>query len=767
MLLRKFLPYLALICATPIFSQNKIAGKVTDQTTGEALYGATVFDKISGKGAVTNNYGFYVFTTDSATIDLQVSFVGYQPKSHEGRSVYATQLDFALSSSIDLNTVEIIAERTPLKAVGTKMDHKFIKHVPAFLGENDVLRSAQFIPGIQSAGDGATGLVVRGGSPDQNLILLDGVPIYNAFHVMGLFSVFNPEMIQNTYILKGAFPARYGGRLSSVMDIQTKEGSREKLNGSVGLGPLVSHVFVEGPIGDKKQSSFVISGRRTFMDILMKPFIYAASEGEASGGFHFHDFNAKYNITLDPNNQLYASVYLGKDRFGFKTREEDGYQEKASFGWGNNIGMVRWNHRSNSGVFMNLNLYYSDYKFATGFEFKEPDETYKEGYHSGIRDLAIKANWESSFYGGIARWGAHQTFHEFSPGIIEISGDGLEIFGDVSSNKIMSSELIGYGEWEKPWTKKIKSNIGLNSTRLSVENKQYLNFDPRLKVSYLPKKGELFLGYSRLTQTLHLLTNPAISLPTDIWITSTDVLKPARANEISAGYLVNVNGFELEFGAYGKTINNVVEVKEGEQIFVLIDDWESKLKQGKGYSYGAEFGARKSYQNLDLSFGLTYSRSFRKIEGVDNNEYFPYKYDRPIYLTQTGLWNFAKNKSFSWAFTLASGYRFTAPRGSYFLGSNYQGNEFNNWYANRFDIEVYSDRNGEVMPIYHRLDIAYESKKVKKKGERIWKIGLTNAYNRVNPIFVDTWGLDLNESNKADAYGLIPILPSFKWTRTF
>lgn len=766
--MKYILSALVLLFTGPLlFGQAKIAGTVRDQKTGEYLYGATIYDRISGKGAVANNYGYFIFTTDSSEIDLSISFVGYATLRHQSRAVYSTELNFEMVSSVELNTVEITAERkevTPLAPVGVKMTQKFIKHVPAFLGENDVLRSAQFIPGVQSAGDGATGLVVRGGSPDQNLILLDGVPVYNAFHVMGLFSVFNPEMIQNTYILKGAFPARYSGRLSSVLDIQTKEGSKEKLSGSVGVSPLVSHLFLEGPADKEGKATFTVSGRRTFIDILAAPFVYAASDGDASGGFHFHDFNAKYNYRLDQNNQIFASVYAGKDRFGFRTREKNGYQQKGSFGWGNTIAMVRWNKRYSSGMFMNLNAYFSDYKFSTGFEYKEPDFNSKYGYHSGISDISVKANWETTWQKGILRFGGQVIHHTFNPGLIDFSGDLDAIdFGNINGFKIKSMESMGFVEWEKAWTNKIKSNIGINGTLFMADSAAYFNPDPRVKLSYLGETGEYFVAFSSLTQTLHLLTNPAISLPTDLWIPSTKTLAPSRARQISLGYKGVVGDYQIELGTYYKDMRNLVEVKEGEQIFVLTDNWQDKIAQGRGFSYGAELSVMRSFKKLDLSFGLTYSRALRKVEDINNNEVFPYKYDRPIYLTQTGLWNFRENKSFSWAFTLASGYRFTVPIGSYSShnpnqpGSAHYGSE--SW--------IYSDRNGAVMPIYHRLDLAFETRKAKKRGERIWKFGLTNAYNRVNPVFIDTYDLDLSKSNTTTGYGIIPILPSIKWTRTF
>lgn len=768
MQLRCITTTLLLLFGLITFGQIKIAGTVSDKTTGEYLYGATVYDRISGKGAVSNNYGYFIFTTDSSEIDLAISFVGYQTQYHKGRSVYSTELSFPLASSIELKTVEITADKkeiTPLAPMGVKMTQKFIKHVPAFLGENDVLRSAQFIPGVQSAGDGATGLVVRGGSPDQNLILLDGVPVYNAFHVMGLFSVFNPEMIQNTYILKGAFPARYSGRLSSVLDIQTKEGSKEKRSGSVGISPLVSHLFLEGPVDKEGKGTFTISGRRTFIDVLTAPFIYAESDGEAMGGFHFHDFNAKYNYRLDSRNQLFFSVYSSKDRFGFRTKERGGSQQKGSFGWGNTIAMFRWNKRYSSGMFMNLNAYYSRYRFSTGFEFKEPDDYSKYGYFSGIEDFSVKANWETTWQKGILRFGGQLIHHEFNPGLVDFEGSLADIeFGNINGFKLRSVEMLSFIEWEKAWGKHFKTNVGINNNLFQADSAVYIYPDPRVKLSYLQGRAEYFVAFSSLTQTLHLLTNPAISLPTDLWIPSTGVLKPSRAQQVSLGYKTVIADYQIEVGTYYKQMQNLVEVKEGEQIFVLTDNWQDKIAQGQGYSYGMELSIMRSFKNLDLSFGATYSRSLRKVEDINNDEVFPYKYDRPLYVTQTGLWNFSENKSFSWAFTLASGYRFTAPIGSFESGSPDplgQGHFYRNtsW--------LYSDRNGVTMPIYHRLDLAFETRKAKKRGERIWKFGLTNAYNRVNPVVLDTYGMDLSKSKKVTGYGVVPILPSIKWTRTF
>lgn len=755
-----FLFLLSLFIGISAISQSKVSGLITDSKSGEPLYGATIYDKVSKKGTVTNEHGFYVLTSKNDSLDLFISFVGYKNFAWEGVLKQNKTLNVPLVPSLNLKTVEVTAERKTFEPVGTKMSAKFIKTVPMFLGENDVLKAAQFIPGIQSAGEAVGGLVVRGGSPDQNLILLDGVPVYNAYHLFGLFSVFSPEVVQNTYILKGAFPARYSGRLSSVLDIQTTNGSKEKINASYGLGPILSHVHLEGPLDSAGKTTFVLSGRRSFLDILAQPFILAETDGEARAGFHFHDFNAKFQTRISDRDKIYVSAYHGVDKFGVTLREVD-YDSKlkAYFRWGNTLARIGWTRQYANGIFMNTSAYFSQYRLKTAFTLESPEEEIEEAYYSGIRDFALKSNWETAYKGHTLRWGGHAVAHQFSPGIIQSYNNtaGEDIVDRTQGKEISNTELMLFGEWEYSITKKLKSNLGFNMSALLSEGNLQYNPDPRLKLTYLTDRLEqLVLGYSEMTQYVHLLTNPSFSSPTDMWLTATNDLPAGEARQISFTYIKPFEKIELELGVFGKQMQNLVEAKEGAPIMVITENWEENIERGKGRSYGFEFGVKKDIGKFNFSLAYTYSRSFRQFENINLNQEFAYKYDRPHYFTHTGRYEFSKNKILSWGFTLSSGQRITLPSGILPNPKVYHERT-----------TIGSERNGYQLPIYHRLDIAYEVRKQKKRGYRAWKFGVLNAYGRANANFVDPFYDTYDKSKGITAYSLIPFLPSFKWERVF
>lgn len=748
--------------ASNVLAQNKVSGRITDAITGERLFGVAVYDLNSQTGDVSDRYGDFVFSTDQTKVHLKLSFFGYQ--SQEFILTLSGKADLAIQMKpyIELQTVEITASKL-IKPEGLKLDKKFINSMPAFLGENDVLKAAHFLPGVQRTGEGTAGMVVRGGSPDQNLILLDGVPVYNAYHALGFMSVFNPLAIQNAYLMKGAFPARYNGRLSSVMDIQTKEGRKDKVTGSVGLGPVVSHFHLEGPLDSLAKSSFVVSARRTFLDVFIGPIVYLGSGGDFSIGLKFQDFNLKWNRKLGEKDHLYVSTYFGKDKMGV---QEKGGDVESEFGlaWGNELALLRWTHRSSSGIFMDSKAYYSRYNFSFELGTSAADNKMNFDYASGIQDFGSGIHWKTGLGNSTLRWGMDVVAHSFSPGITQISfdtGDSLKQ-NVAAGRKVKSIEGSGFLEWEKRWTSRMKTNAGVNANALWVEETQYHFFDPRLKMTYQAgNHGIVSFGFSQMTQYVHLLTNPGFAMPTDLWLFSTKNIKPGRSRELSLSYGENYSSWNWEVSAYHRFLTNMIEIKEGKDVLSSAQDWENNVSSGIGEAYGVELSVNKNWDRFEMGSSIALSRSWRKVDGISGGKWFPYKYDRPLYFSSFGSYKLSKTKSLSFAFNLSSGNRFTMEEG------RIQAMIENVYYQK--PLRIYGPRNGQQFPLYHRLDLAYETRKTKTKGERILKFSVLNVYNKLNPAGLDPTSNFSGSVNTVavKSYSIIPFFPSFKWIRTF
>ncbi|MFT6718887.1 MAG: hypothetical protein ACJAY8_001286, partial [Sphingobacteriales bacterium] len=435
-------------------------------------------------------------------------------------------------------------------------------------------------------------------------------------------------------------------------------------------------------------------------------------------------------------------------------------------GWGNEMAMLRWIRNYDSGVFFSLKGYYSSYRFFTGFKEEFGDEFAEFEYYSGIRDFAINADWETGGKSSMFRWGLKAVNHSFSPGIVQSASEGTGIENDISQGtKIDNQELTVYLEWEKSWSSKLKSNLGINGNALFNGSKNYVYPDPRLKLDYfLGANSHITGGFSQLTQYVHLLTNPAISLPTDLWLPSTADVKPGRSRELSFAYHLEKNDWKVEVGAYHRYLTNLIELKEGRTIFTTDENWADNVNVGKGEAYGMELSMQKTFNRWYFGSAIAISRSLRKVEGVSNNEWFPYKYDRPLYFSSYGGVDLTPNKKFSFAFNVSSGDRFTIAVGEFRMAP------FGRINAPEGDSHVeYSGRNEFQMPMYARLDISYDVSKKKKRGESTWKYSILNVLNKHNPAFVDPFGTTKSNGNSISVktYSVIPFFPSFKWTRTF
>ncbi|HOZ87257.1 MAG TPA: TonB-dependent receptor, partial [Bacteroidia bacterium] len=524
---------LFLLAALPqLFSQKyTISGYVSDRKTQEKLIGANIFDAVSKKGTSTNTYGFFSLTLPSDSVKLFISYIGYAVQHKSFLLSESKNFNVDLSPENQLDVVEVVAEQGERIEESTRMSTinipiEQIKKVPALFGEVDVLKVLQLLPGVKSGGEGSTGLYVRGGGPDQNLILLDGAPIYNASHLFGFFSTFNADAIKNVELTKGGFPARYGGRLSSVIDINMKEGNMRKYNVEGSIGIISSKLLIEGPI-NKNKTSFIIAARRTYIDVFTRPIIKASTNGETTAGYFFYDLNLKLNHKLSDRDRIFLSFYKGLDKMSFSSNgavSGSSTDFKAYLKWGNNIGALRWNHVFNSQLFCNTSLTFTQYKFGVGVTIKDNIDYTKStaDYFSGIRDWAGNINFDyipsPNHY---VRYGGHYTYHTFGTGAQQFKTTGFDTNTDsISGNPdIFSHELSLYAEDDWKITEKLKINTGLHAAGFFVQGNFYRSLQPRFSGRFLlPRNWSIKASYASMMQFIHLLSNSNVGLPTDLWV---------------------------------------------------------------------------------------------------------------------------------------------------------------------------------------------------------------------------------------------------------
>ncbi len=778
-----------LLAAAPAQAQQAATGRVTfsgyvrDASTGENLIGVAVVHPASGQGTATNTYGFYSLTLPAGadTTRLLTSYLGYQRQVLRVRLDKSQTLNVRLQpATSELQSVEIVGTRQEKLAETTRMGTinvplTQLKAVPALFGERDVLKVLQLLPGVQAGGEGQSGLYVRGGSPDQNLILLDGTPVYNASHLFGFFSVFNADALNNVELIKGGFPARYGGRLSSVLDISMKEGNMEKFHGEGGIGLIASRLTLEGPI-KKDTASFIVSARRTYIDLLARPLIMAATDG-ATVGYFFHDLNAKVNWKLNQRNRLYLSAYTGRDKFYARTKDEGErgeYNEVDSgLGWGNLTAAARWNHIVNDQLFANTHLTFSRYQFDVGVEDEsrrrdsQTDELRTDKfalkYLSNIRDLSLKTDFDYvPLPDHYIRFGGQYVLHHFRPGAMQVKSSdpdaNLDQFN--KSTRTLGHEIGLYAEDDYKVTERLKVNAGLRLNGFATGNKFFPSVEPRLAARYLlTEDWALKASYARTTQFIHLLTNSGIGLPTDLWVPATAKIKPQKAQQVSLGAARNVRfrdeDYELSLETYYKPMDRLIEYREGANFLGTTDNnWEDKVTSGKGWAYGAEVFLQKKSGRTTGWIGYTLSWSKRKFEELNQGRIFPYKYDRRHDAKLVVIHQLKDNLRLSGTWVYGTGNAVTLSRGRYLLGS----------YT---EYQDYGPRNSYRMRAYHRLDLDLSHTKKKKWGEVVNSVSLYNAYSRANPYYLYfSQGFEDGQGNVREKPGyrqisLFPIIPSF------
>ncbi|PSL43704.1 TonB-dependent receptor-like protein [Chitinophaga niastensis] len=760
-----------------------VSGYIKDSTNGESMPGATIQILHSTNGVQTNNYGFYSITLPAGNYILLFSFLGYESKA------LALSLNENISENLELvphayqaKEVVITDKRKDANVKSTDMGRVEltsvqVKKLPALMGEVDVLKALQLMPGVQAAGEGNAGFYVRGGGPDQNLILLDEAPVYNTGHLFGFFSVFNADAIKNTTLIKGGMPANYGGRLSSVVDISMKEGNNKNFQGEGGLGAIASRLSFQGPI-KKDKASFIVSGRRTYIDLITKPFVNGTSYN--GSGYYFYDLNAKMNYIFSDKDRLYLSGYLGKDVFAFNNGDRS---FKVKIPWGNTTATLRWNHVFNKKLFANTSLLYNDYRF----QFNALQNNFTIGLSSGISDGNAKMDFD--YYVNPKhhiKFGGNYIFHTFTPSTVTGHQDSTK-FSPENAYKKYAHEVALYlmDDWEispsfqlnagirysgfmqvGPYTRYQRDAAG-NKTDSTVYRRwepvtYYGGFEPRIILRWAwNDNNSLKASVTRNYQFIHLVTNAGTTLPTDVWVPSTYLVRPQMSWQYSAGYFRNFrdNSYEASAEVYYKDMQHQIEYRQG--YTPSLNDPELDFVFGKGQAYGLELFVNKKRGRFTGWVGYTLAWTLRQFPDLNNGKQYPAKYDRRHDLVVVSTYDLNKHWTLSGVFIYGSGNTTTVPERFYFMEGTL--------------VQSYGSINSYRMAAYNRLDLAaIYTRTPKKPNKRIkgsWTFSVYNVYSRKNPYFIyfDQQGnaADGSLTVKAKQVSLFPIIPSVTYNFKF
>lgn len=775
--------------------KNTVSGFVREAVSGESLIGVNIYLADRKTGTVTNNYGFYSLTLPAAdSVDLIVSYVGFNTATFRIGLRNDTELNIDLTASLMLGEVVVNADRPEKESESVKMSTvklqtAQIREVPSLMGEKDVLKVLQLMPGIQKGSEGSSGLYVRGGGPDQNLIILDDAIVYNASHLFGFFSLFNGSALKSVELTKGGFPARYGGRLSSVLEMNMKEGNKEEWHGEGGIGLISSNLTVEGPL-KKNKSSLLISGRRTYADLILRPVL--ALSDEENTGYYFYDLNAKVNYDFNRNNKLYLSGYFGKDKFYMKYRSSRDLED-IGFLWGNSTATLRWNHLFSNRLFSNTSVVYSNYSFRIYDKFRYIDEgeDYKAEYYSGIKDITLKHDLD--FHPDPRHWiraGVIGIFHRFNPhAYIERDIPNQMSFSDVTYVNSLEAGIYAEDTWQP--LDVLKINTGIRYSHFTSGKTSYHYPEPRLSLAWRVKPGLAFkASWASMNQYIHLLTNTGINLPTDLWVPATGRVRPQRSNQAALGAVrdLDEHGISLSMEGYYKTMEDVIGYKAGASFLEIGEpsemediNWEDNVTSGRSWSYGLEFLLQKKEGKFTGWIGYTLSWTQMQFDSLNYGRKFYARYDRRHDISVVGLYRISDRINISGTWVYGTGNAVTLPLSGFVAGyHNFTGLINSDQYVpspggyfppkEYFTAEEIGSVNNFRMKPYHRLDLAVQFHRQKKWGERIWEISVYNAYCRLNPFFyystteTDAYG---NRQGKLKQVTLFPVIPSITWSFKF
>jgi hypothetical protein len=763
-----------------LFAQNgKIHGYIVDKYTNEKLIGATILDTVSKNGTVTNEYGYFSLTYHDKYLCI-ISYLGANSSLAGSYSIKDSLFIVQINQITSLS--EVIVKGNQNKKIGLseiQLQPELIKSIPVIMGEADIVKAIQLMPGVQQNKEGTSGFSVRGGSQDQNLFIIDGVPVYNINHLFGFFSVFSPDAINKCTFLKGNMPARYGGRLSSVIDLRLKEGNNEKLHGNISMGIIASKISLDGPI-IKNKSTFYITARRTYIDLLSRPFTKMLSVSET--GYYFQDYTLKTNFKVNNRNQLFLSFYGGNDKATLKFKdktEEIVTKQKNVLGWGNLISALRWNSIIRDDIFSNVTLYYSRFKYNTynslTVEKKKSNEIIENqyaGYFSDVNDIALK--WDVDVYSlnkHQFKAGAEIIRHYYKPGVNEGELSGKEVSSPSDTHlgiPINNFETALYLEDEYSPFNFLKINVGLRNSHSLSPVVNYSGKQPRVSILFLAGKGlSLNTSFNINYQYVHLLNNSNVGAPTDLWVPVEEGILPQKARLFTLGCVYNFNNkvtFSVE--GYYKTLSNLIEIRPDAIIYNQSANWAEMCYFGEGTAKGIEFLLEKSNGKTTGWISYTLSKSEREFPEIDNGLPYPFKYDRLHNFSIMLSHNFNKNKQIVATWVYASGY---------YISLNYDKYQLLSGDGNRYEIDNIKQKNNHKTPPYHHLDINYSVKKSLKRGIREWSFGVYNLYSRINP-FIITYddfetGSDYTDTNvirrELKMFGLFPIIPSISYSYIF
>lgn len=742
--------------STCVLSQEEytISGYLSDSTSSESIIGGTIYIKGTGKGVATNVYGFYSLTLPKGSYEITYSYLGYKTITQQVELNKNTTLNIPIPPVVtSLQEVEITADARKDEVRSTqmgliKLPIDQIRKIPTIGGETDIIKVMQLMPGVKAGFEGQNGMYVRGGAADQNLILLDEAVVYNVSHLFGFFSVFNNDAIKDVTLIKGGFPAYYGGRLSSVLDIRMKEGDMQKYHVDGGVGILSSRLTVQGPI-IKDKMSFIVSGRRSYVDKVLKLL-------KVDLPYYFYDLNSKINYKLSDKDRFYLSGYYGDDVLGALGNSSTG----AGFKLGNFTTSARWNHIYNSKLFSNISLIHT--RFRYDIEANGAGSSFL--VKSSISDIGGKIDF--NYYHNPENhisYGGSIVNHSFRPNIINTSGEISDFLKSQKGDAIISQEIGLYANNDYNYSSSLKINYGLRNSFLTTKGKVYAGLEPRLSTNYtLSEKQSLKGSYSRMKQYMHLVSSSSFALPTDLWYPATKNVKPLSADQISIGYTRNLEKIKtlFTFETYYKWMRNLIEYREG-AVLLLNNNYEDELVSGKGKAYGFEFFLNRTEGKFTGWIGYTISWTKRQFDDINKGKEYFDKYDRRHDISVVGTYDFTKRFSFSAVWIFATGSRFTPLVGNFFMPN-----------ASLTSVDmlpIYTEKNAIVLPSTHRLDINFifktqDRKKWKGKGE--WHIGAYNTYNRAQPQTIQIVS-NPDGTYKYQAIGLFGFFPSVAYEFKF
>lgn len=796
--------------------QVTVSGFVRDKRSAESLIGASVYEAHSRVGTASNNFGFFSLTLPPGDITIRSSYIGYTSHQHILNGLERdTVLTIELEPSASLQEVVITGQSNDKQSVlstqmgALEINQQTIRSTPVMFGEADIIKTLQLTPGVSAGTEGTAGMYVRGGNVDENLFLIDGNPVYQINHIGGIFSAFNPEAISGMDFFKSGFPSRYGGRLSSVVDVHTKEGNMKEYHGSASIGLISGNLNFEGPI-IKDRTSFNIGLRRTWLDVLSAPAVAIANKITKKDGtrlrarYAFHDLNLKVNHIFNDRSRMYLSLYNGNDVLkggstDFPDQDSDNnynYDSDVSLRWGNIMATAGWTYVFNNRLFGKVSGVFTRYHSRlrnTEHDVvgNEGDEDYSDSFrenetNTGITDFGLRTSFDylpaSAHH---IRFGGDYLVHRFHPeynrsvAYEKNEETSVEIGQEFANDLLWGHEAGVYAEDDWTLSSAVRLNAGLRFSLFNVQGKTYTGLEPRVSLRWLLDDNLSFkASYSRMNQYVHLISNSFISLPTDAWMPVTRKLKPLISDQVSAGFYYNLNKeYNFSVEGYYKTLDNLLEYRDGHTFTPSFVNWEDKLTAGEGRSYGAEFMVRKETGRTTGWVGYGLSWSDRQFDELNQGARYPARFDNRHKLNIVVMHKISPKVELSAAWSYASGNHVTLSLENYYEnGTGSSTNNDNHYMDASESIDYYEGRNNYQLPAYHRLDLGIKIYRPKKKGRMgIWTVSIYNVYSRMNPFMI--YKSDKTVPDPGSSYGknvpvfktigIMPIIPSISYTYKF